>query len=506
MPYIVDNPLTDLVEATPAASSLLKKKAVNGVVAFGIRRVLIQLIQTSSNIILARILIPQDFGAYAIILLFVNMFTLITDIGFAGALVQTDQEPDTKQLQSVFTVQFLLGLLATGLMFSVAPIFNHYYKGLMGSKGLLIMELGSLSLLFYNLRLVSYALLERNLQFNKLVAGEVVELILREVLSVVLAIAGFGIVSLVWGLIISRLGGSVFYYILYPWKLKLRLALDDLRYLLKFGISFQITTAINNLNGAVAPIAVGGLAGTRALGLVSWAGGVGSVPRSASDILGKVIFPICSRAQNDKKLVTKTVERAIHFTNLVTFPMVTLIIVLAVPMTTILFTSKWIDGIPALYFFSLQAVLMSLSQVLTYALLALGQSRTIRNISIINTALLWLLAIPLVSLFGLTGIAIAGFLTSFTLLLFFKELQKFAPVKIAGLTIPYLIFSCVSGLATYIYIQEFPILSFFQLLLTAIFGFLIYAIMVAAFRLKVIMHDAKQIYNLLRRENEQPHA
>ncbi|HLD11483.1 MAG TPA: oligosaccharide flippase family protein, partial [Patescibacteria group bacterium] len=101
------------IEARDTTYRSLKYKAANGVFLLGIRRVAIQFIQTASSIILARLLFPEVFGTFAIILFIVSFFTVFTDIGFGAAIIQQKKKVEEKQLQTLFLTQICLSVFVT---------------------------------------------------------------------------------------------------------------------------------------------------------------------------------------------------------------------------------------------------------------------------------------------------------------------------------------------------------------------------------------------------------
>src|SRR3990167_3382981 len=75
------------------AVSQLGTKAVSSAVVLGVRRIVFQFIITGSNIFLARLLFPEVFGAFTILIFILGFFGYFADIGFAAALVQQKEEP-----------------------------------------------------------------------------------------------------------------------------------------------------------------------------------------------------------------------------------------------------------------------------------------------------------------------------------------------------------------------------------------------------------------------------
>ena len=106
----------------------LKKRAAVGIVVLGVKRVLIQVVYTISNIFLARILFPQDFGSFAIVTFISTFLIVFTDLGLGPALIQKKSELEKNDLQTAFTIQISLALSVTLLNFLSAPIMSNFFN------------------------------------------------------------------------------------------------------------------------------------------------------------------------------------------------------------------------------------------------------------------------------------------------------------------------------------------------------------------------------------------
>lgn len=473
---------------------VFKRKALQGVVALGIRRIIVQIIQTVANVILARILFPEDFGLFALVSFYVTIFSLISDIGLNAALIQSRNEPTDNQLKSIFTTHILLGTFVAILMVAGVPLFEFFYHKQLGQEGRVLLLLVSIAPLLLNLKLVPYSLLERKLRYRKLVIGEIVELVVLEIITVILALRGFGAASFVWGMLVSRGVASVLFFILEPWHVGFHFSFTPLRSFFSFGIPYQVSNGVGVISGALAPVAVGGFIGTTALGLINWAGGVGAFPRFIGEIAGRIMFPIGARLAQDRRLLKIAIERAIEVTSILTLPLVAVMLALVPPITYIVFTGRWEAGIPALYLFTLQAGFMVFSVILTNALLAVGNARAVRNINLFWVALQWILTVPLVTVFGFTGFAVAALLVSLTFFIPLWQLQKYVHISFVTLVLPYMLYAALSGIATYLYSWIFPIKSLWELLFAVFLGLAFYSIFLFLFRRKSVL----QFIELLR--------
>lgn len=475
----------------------LKKRAVSGVFFLGFRRIIIQIILTGGNIILARLLFPQVFGTFAIAFGIVSLLSIFSSLGLGPALLQKKGEPKKEELQAAFTIGLLLSSLVTGLIIILAPFFFRFYREQLTDSGIFYLRLLSLAIIAPILRGVSSLLLERRLDYPKIVIGETLEILIMQTVTIVLAVAGFGVSSFIWGTLISRFLTSIVFFILAPWPIGLRFSLEPIRKILPFGVNFQINTIVGALNGAVVPFFVGKVSGSSAVGLLNWAGGVATFPQAISEILGRLIFPVCARVQDNQRLLRLIIEKSIQLSCLTAFPLVIILVALARPVTYLIYTDKWLPGIPALYFFSLQSIFVILGGVLMQALLALGEAKTIRNISIFWAALQWILTVPLVFKFGFTGLAIAGMLVSSTFFVPLSFLRKKVQFEIGRHVWPYLVYSLIGGGVTFWFNLRFPAQGILDLILVASFGGIVYLFLIFAFKRKEIIKDVIRVKRIL---------
>lgn len=489
--------LAQVALETVTEVGLLKKRAVGGVIFLGIRRILVQVILTGANIILARLLFPEIFGTFAIAFGIVSLLSIFSSLGLGEALLQKKGEPKKEELQAAFTTGLLLSSLVTGLIIFLAPFFYRFYQEQLGENGIFYLRLLSLVIIAPVFRGISALLLERRLDYPKIVIGETLEILIMQTVTIVLVMAGFGVLSFVWGMLISRFLTGIIFFVLAPWPIGLRFSLQPIRKLLPFGVNFQINTIVGALNGAVVPFFVGKVSGSSAVGLLNWAGGVATFPRAISEILGRLIFPVCARVQDDRRLLRLIIEKSIQLSCLTAFPLVIILAALARPVTYLIYTDKWLPGIPALYFFSLQSIFIIIGGILMQALLALGEAKTIRNISIFWAALQWILTVPLVFKFGFTGLAIAGMLVSSTFFVPLSFLRKKVKFEIGRHVWPYLVYSLIGGGTTFWFNLRFPAQSIWDLVLVASLGGIVYLFLIFAFKRKEIVEDVIRVKRIL---------
>jgi len=476
----------------------IKKRVASGLLYFGGRQILTQTIVTSTNIILARIFAPKIFGAFAIISFFVLIVGILTTLGLGPAIVQKKGKLAKRQLRAIFTTQVSAAIIFVGLIYLLAPLIDVFYGGELGSEGVFWLRLFSFTLIFTNAAAVSTFLLQRNLEYKKLTIGAVLALFITQSTVVILALRGMGVGSFVLGNLVGSLASLFIFFYLSPWSVGVNFRLRVLKPILPFGLNYQLTSLIGIINGAVIPVYVGGVSGSRAVGLVNWAGGVRSAGLAPLEIVKSLIFPAASRAQDNKKLLKVLVEKILKLSSMLSFPLLALIFVLAEPLTYIIYTSKWLAGLTALYLSLIQGVFILIGVIMIDVLLALGRAKTVRNITLFWAILQWTLTIPLVLLWNFNGVVLAGLIVSSTFFIPLRAVKKKIDVKVKKHTLPYLLYSLTMGTFVFLLSKLVIIESLIDLIVVGLVGLGFYLSLLMIFERKSLFGDIKVFRELLK--------
>src|SRR3989344_6039431 len=218
----------------------LKKRAAVGVFFLSLKRAIVQVVFTGSNIFLARLLFPEDFGTFAILQFVLTFFTVFSDVALSTSLIQKKEKIDDSDLQTAFSFQLLLSLPVVIIIFFAAGTVSNFYN--LGDQGVVLFRLISLVFLLVPFKTIAGAVLERELMYFKLVNVEILEILLQVTITVFFAFLGFGVFSFVIGLLAANFISAIAYTVLYPWKIRFRIKVKNLIKLSKFGLPLQINT------------------------------------------------------------------------------------------------------------------------------------------------------------------------------------------------------------------------------------------------------------------------
>ncbi|MBW4054017.1 MAG: lipopolysaccharide biosynthesis protein [Proteobacteria bacterium] len=387
----------------------LKKKSLKGMSALFVRQVLVKLIFFAGNIILARLLAPQIFGIYAIVQFVVQFFSTFGDVGIGAALIQKKGELSQEELSTTFWLQQMLVWLVVGVVVLIAPLALKVYPTL-PPVGVRLIRAMAVSFLFSSLKTIPAILMERNIDFNRIAWVDITENLAFQVVAITGAYLGYGAWSFVAAAITRAFLGSVLIYALSSWRPSFNYRYESVKGLVRFGLPYQGSQILNFSKDAVTPLFVGAYAGVAAVGYVNWARNLAFAPLVISETFGRVAFPAFSKLQNDKALLSRTIEKSIRMITFVMFPIAAVMISLAPEITHVVFTDKWLPGLPVFYCYCVSLVGIGIFLPLYTGVLALGNSHILLFLSIFLVGAEWLIGVVFTLKYGFSGVALGQFL------------------------------------------------------------------------------------------------
>lgn len=402
----------------------IRHKSIKGVVSYALRTLALQAIGFVATLLLGYYLSPEDFGIYFIVTSVISVFTFLSDIGLAAALVQKKDDPTVSELRTTFTVQQLLAFLIFGLVIVLSPIWKTH-NGLNQDGVLLLYALG-FSFVLASMKTIPSILLERKLEFGKLVFPQIVENVLFYTTAVILAAKGFGVRSYTYAVIIRSLAGVVTIYLLQAWPVGLAFSKQALRGLLRFGVKFQLNDFIARLKDDLFIVVLARFLPAAEMGYISWGKRWSMFPYQFSvNSVMAVTFPTFSRLQDHPDKLKRGIEKSLFFVTLVIFPVLAGLSVMALPLTNILPKyQKWQPALPSLYFFCVNIAWAAISTPLTNTLNAIGKIDKTLKLMVMWTVLTWTVTPVAVYLFGFTGVAVASAIVASTSLVTVWMLRK----------------------------------------------------------------------------------
>lgn len=408
----------------------IAKKSVRGIFALTSRTFLLQLLSILASVILSIYLTPQIFGIYFVVSAIVVFLQYFQDIGLAASLIQKKKDPTVEDLRSTFFIQQVLVLGVTIPMSIFAPqIAGAFHLNL---DGLILLYALLSAFVMSSLKTIPTILLERKLDFKKLVIPEVVENVLYNSCLIVFAMTGLGVKSFTIAVLARSIIGLIVIYWIQPWPIGIAFNKRSIKRLLTFGIPFQANSFLALFKDNLFDLYLARVLPAAQLGYVGFAQKWAFMPlRLFMDNIIKVTFPSFSRLQHDKEALGKAIEKTLFLTSTVMIPTVVLIVLFA-PYLVMYIPQykKWEPAILSLTFFSLSTIMSSLSTPLTNILNAIGKVRITLYFMVMWTILTWTISPLFIVLYGYNGVALASFIISMSSVLVFFIARTFIKFKV----------------------------------------------------------------------------
>ena len=278
----------------------IKERSVRGIVVLTGRTFLLQIIALVAQLFLFAYLGKYEFGVFAIVSSIINFLVYFSDIGLAAALIQKKDNPTETDLKTTFTIQQIIVFVLVGTVFLLTPFFVTKYS--LDESGKMLLYALSISLVLSSFKSIPSVLLERKLEFVKLVFPQILEQVVYNVVLVLLAMNGFGLASFSVAVLVRGVVGLVAIYYLQPWKIGLAFSIETLKGLFKFGIPYQVNTFLATLKDDGLTIILGGIIGPVGVGILSFAQKIARLPLTFfMDTVTRVTFPAFSRLQDEKE-------------------------------------------------------------------------------------------------------------------------------------------------------------------------------------------------------------
>ncbi len=458
--------------------SELGGKIVRGTLWAAIDRVGTMSLQFVVNLILARLLMPEDFGYIGLLAIFICVSQTLVDGGFGSALIQK-KEPTQTDYSTIFYWNLIFSIFLYIVLYAAAPYIALFFKLSLLSK---ILRVLGLILIVNALIIVQNNRLRKQLAFKTIALINISSLSIASVIAIYTAYKGLG----VWSLVIMQLVNSVFQNCLLwgimRWFPNWTFSFGSLKKLFGFGgyllAANILQTTCLNMQGII----IGRNFSAAQMGFYSQANKLNDVCSYAlPNVIVQVIFPVYSQFQNDKKKLQELLSLSVRIISYFIFPLMLLLILLAEPLIVFLYGEKWLTSVPYFQILCVGGIFVCLQNINYYAVAAVGKSEVLFSWSFYKWgALLGLLLVG--SHWGMYGILWGMVISSINIFLvntilafkyvgytILQQLRDFIAVLIIGI----LSFICVYLLKIYIPNMHFiiTILSFgtLYLILTNVF-------------------------------------
>ena len=363
----------------------LKYKVFDGVVWNSIGLIIDDGLSIIVKLILARLLLPEEFGIIGFAIVFIGMIKVFSDMGMSAALIQRkDEDLDPMDYDTAFWAGIAWGLFLAAIMsFAVTPIAANFFNEPLLNA---IIPVLSLEFVLRPLTTVHIVSITREMDFKRIVLPKNISKFVAAIIAIVMALNGFGVWSLVFQRVLSNIFVAIIYTIVNPWRPKLRYSHASFKKIFSFGIYTTGTQVFNYLTQNVDYLLIGKMLGAQSLGVYSLAYNLTYVVRGqVMNVVNKVFYPTYSKIQDDLLTIKRYYFKVIKYNCIVIYPLMVGLILLAEPFVLIGLGEKWSEAVIPLQLMAGAGLVHLLTSSNTTLLRGIGKPRLEMIMSIIKT-------------------------------------------------------------------------------------------------------------------------
>ena len=297
------------------------------------------------GVVLARLLVPADFGMIITIQVFTGFIGALTSGGMGQALIRA-KEVDEHDFYAVFTLQLAIGFLVYIAFFLVAPWFAEYFGNPLYSD---LMRVSALFFLIRPFAFMRISWLNREMNFKTRSMITVATGAVTGISSILMAIAGFG----VWSLTLSGLVAGVFRNILLarytPLKLRLNFDTSVMRKHSSYGFKIIVNDLLSHIKTELTKLIMSKLGGPAFLGLFNKADSLNRVPfEMVGSPVNQTVFRAMSKVQDDLDQTKYMFYRVVTLLMVYVLPFYVGLWWLAEPFISVVYGEKWLPAVEPL--------------------------------------------------------------------------------------------------------------------------------------------------------------
>lgn len=476
---------------------IVAKKSIQGMFALVSRSFLVQILTIVSNFVLTIYLDPSMFGIFFVVSAINVFLAYFQDIGLAALIIQKKSEPTLKELRTTFTIQQILVLaivIPTFLLSSqIASFFN------LSQDGLYVLYAYLISFILSSLKTIPTALLERKLDFHKLVIPQIAESLVYSISLIYFSIKGYGVSTFTYAILLRSIIGLPLIYIVQPWNVGFALSKHLIKELVSKGSPFQGNSILALVKDDLLNLYVASALPLNQVGYIGFAQKWAFMPlRLVMDNVIKVTFPSYSRLQHDSKALRTVVEKSLYLISFFIFPIVAAFITLSPKLIELIpGYAKWEPALISLAFFSLNALFASITVPLTNLLNAIGKVKITLAYMVFWTLLSWILTVFFIQMFGFNGVAAASFVVAASVLLILYQVKREIEFSFVRPIWKQFIAAVIMGVSIFS-LQEY-VSNWYILVLQVIFAGLVYIGILLLISKEEIVKVTKYVKNIIRK-------
>ena len=382
----------------------MRRSIVSGIIWRLSERVCAQLVSFGVSIVLARLLLPKDYGIIAMVLIFISLADVFANSGFATALIQK-KDSDSKDFSTVFYFSLVISIVLYIILF-----FGAKYVALFYGQPILrpVLRVMALRIPVASLNSVQQTFVAKQLKFKLFFFSTIGGTVVSAIIGIALAVYGYGVWALVAQYLSNTIIDSIVLWFTARWRPTLEFSFKRLKRLFSFGWKMLVSELLNTAYSQFRSLVIGKAYTSEDLAYYSKGNQFPYlIVSNINNSIGSVVFPVMSKVQDDKKRLKNQVRRSIRIGSYVMWPLMVGVAVMAKSIIVILLTEKWLSCSTYLQIACIAYALEPVQTANLQAIKALGRSDLFLKMEIIKKTVAILMVVAVMRI-SVLAIAISG--------------------------------------------------------------------------------------------------
>ena len=479
----------------------LKGKVIAGALWSFAERVSAQAVGFIVSIVLARLLAPEDFGAIALILVFINVVNVFALGGFGNALIQK-KNADNVDFSTVFWFNLLFSTFLYIVVYVCAPLISSFYEIDYLTPVIRVM---GLRIIIASLDSVQRAFVSREMKFKKFFYATLIGTFFSAAFGISLAYLNFGVWALVAQCMSTAVINTLVLWFNVKWRPTFSFSINRLKALFSFGWKLLCSSLLSTVYVELTDLLIGKFYGTKDLAFFNQGKKFPQlIVAQINSSIDAVLFPAMSKHQDDIPKLKTDVRYSIKFSSFCLFPILLGMTAVAKDLVLLLLTEKWIDSVLFLQIACLSFLTLPVGMANIQAIKAIGRSDIYLKLDIIKK----IVGVSMLCIFlkkGVTAVALAEAASNFIGLIPNiypnKKLLNYSPVEIIVDVLPSILLSLVMVVVVMTIGNCIDCFILLKLFLQTICGFVVYVGLAYVFKCNTLSDILNIIRNFKQRNN-----
>lgn len=458
-----------------------------------------QLVTFIVSIVLARILMPEDYGTVALVTVFTTIMQVFVDSGLSTALIQK-KDADDLDFSSVFYFNFAVCIILYLIMFLAAPLIASFYNM---PELTLVVRVISLTIVISGVKGVQQSYVSRNMLFKRFFYATLGGTIFSAFLGIAMAYAGFG----VWAIVAQQLSNTAIdtfiLWITVKWRPKLMFSWERLKGLLGFGWKLLCSALLDTIYNNLRSLIIGKVYSSADLAYYNEGKKFPNlIVTNINTSIDSVLLPAMSNEQENKEKVKNMTRRSIMVSCFIMAPLMIGLACCASNIVTIVLTEKWLPCVFFLQIFCITYMFYPIHTANLNAIKAMGRSDLFLKLEI------WKKVVGMILLFSTMFISVEAMaysllISTLTSMIINswpnKKLLNYSFLEQMKDILPSIFLAIGMGAVVYL-IGYLPLPTLPLLLTQVICGGVIYIVGSAVFKLEPYVYVKEIVFSFVRRK------